>query len=247
MSLPESLTALGVGLPHESIEQIIRDAVARALGPVETLSLVADAELERRRVRSFHRRLQRSHLGPAAPLADFDFQHPSRIDRLLVDQAFSLRFLDDGASVLFIGPVGLGKTHLARALVHAAIAAGHRALFVDAISALDDLRAAKASGRFGARLRHYLRPRLLCLDAIAYQHIDLEQLDLLYEIIRRRYDARRSLVITTALPFAQWPSLMPSTAATAALVDRLCHRAIVVHIDGDSFRRRHSAQPASTR
>lgn len=245
MTLALSLSSLGIGLPTQSIDEIIRTGIREALDHEALLERIAQAEIERRRARSFRRRHQGSHLGHAAALTDFDFQHPTRIDRVLVDQVFSLGFIAEGGAVLFFGPSGLGKTHLAKALVECALAAGHRALFVDAMAALDDLAAARVAGRLRPRLRHYLRPHLLCLDGLAYQRIDIERLDLLYDLIRKRYDARSAIVVTAALPFAQWPSVMPSTAATAALVDRLIHRATVINIEGESYRRRQAQERAA--
>lgn len=245
MTLEQTLESLGIGLPPDSIDAIIRQGVKDALAHKDILAHIAQAEVDRRRVRSFRRRLAQSHLGHAPALADFDFQHPTRIDRALVEQAFTLRFLDEGGAVLLVAPTGLGKTHLARALVQTALAAGHHALLVDAMDALDDLVAARAAGRLRTRLRHYLRPPLLCLDGLAYQRIDIERIDLLYEVVRKRYDAGRALVITTSLSFAQWPTVMPSTAATAALVDRLVHKAIVITIDGDSYRKRQAHERAA--
>jgi DNA replication protein DnaC len=245
MTLEQTLESIGIRLPPDSVDAIIRDGVRDALAHQDILARIAQAEMDRRRVRSFTRRLSRSHLGHASALADFDFQHPTRIDRALVEQAFTLRFLHEGGAVLLVAPTGLGKTHLARALVQTALAAGHRALIVDAMDALDDLVAARAAGRLRGRLRHYVRPPLLCLDGLAYQRIDIERIDLLYEVVRKRYDADRALVITTSLSFTQWPNVMPSTAATAALVDRLVHRATVITIEGESYRKRQAQERAA--
>lgn len=245
MTLQSSLHAIGLRHAAVSIEAIIAEGVREALSHHDLLAIVAKTEADQRAARSYTRRLGKSHLGRAAPVADFDFAHPTRIDRAQIDQAFTLHFIAEGGSVLFIAPSGLGKTHLAKALIHAALAAGHRALFIDAIDALDDLATAKDQGRLKSRLRYYLRPHLLCLDAIAYQQIDIARLDLLYELVRRRYDLGRALVITTPLAFAQWPSAMPSTAATAALVDRLVHRAVVINIEGTSYRRREAQERAA--
>jgi DNA replication protein DnaC len=115
------------------------------------------------------------------------------------------------------------------------------------MAALDDLVSARAAGRLRARLRSYLQPHLLCLDGVAYQRIDIERLDLLYDLVRKRYDAGRAIVITASLPFAQWPSVMPSTAATAALVDRLVHRATVITIEGESYRKKQAQERAAAR
>ena len=174
MTLHDSLHSIGINLPPDSLDQIVRDGVRDALAHPDILARIASAELDRRRSRSFKKRLGKSHLGHAALIADFDLNHPTRLDRALLDEAFSLRFIADGGAVLLVGAPGLGKTHIAKALVHAAIAAGHRALFVDSMRALDDLVTARQSGRLRTRLRHYLRPHLLCLDAVAYQRIDIE-------------------------------------------------------------------------
>lgn len=245
MSLQQRLSAVGIHLPRESIDDIIREGVRATLAHEDVLARIVDAERERRRVRSFQRRLSRSRLGATAALADFDFEHPSRIDRELIEQAFSLRFVEEGGAVLLVAPTGLGKTHIARALVQQALVDGRRALFVDVMDALDQLVAARAAGRLGAALRPLLRTELLCLDGIAYQRMDIERLDLLFEVVRKRYDAKRAVVITTALPFAQWPSVMPSTAATAALVDRLVHRGLLITIEGESYRRRQALERAA--
>jgi DNA replication protein DnaC len=245
MSLEHSLHSIGIRLPAESVQEIIHQGVREALAHQDILARIAQAEIDRRGARSFTRRLQRSHVGPSTAVADFDFSHPSRIDRALVEQAFTLRFIADGGAVLFVAPPGLGKTHLAKALVQSALAAGHRALFVDTHTALDALVAARVAGRLQTQMRNLLRPALLCLDHVAYQRIDIDRLDLLHDIVRKRYDAGRALVLTTALPFAQWPSVMPSTAATAALVDRLIHRALIIAIEGESYRKRQAHERAA--
>jgi DNA replication protein DnaC len=240
MNLDQSLQTLGLRHAAATLEEIIAQAVKEALTPRQIIERVAEAEGTARRAHSHKYRTRKSRLGRALPLADFDFAHPRHIDRHRVDEAFALRFVDEGGTVLFIGHVGTGKTHLAKALVQAALADGHTALFVDARALVHDLAAQETTRALERRLRHYLRPRLLCIDELAYQHAEVRHLDLLYELVRRRYEARRAIVATACLPFAQWPSVMPSTAATAALVDRLVHRAILISIDADSYRRRQA-------
>ena len=178
-------------------------------------------------------------------LEQFDWAQAGGAPKAQIMELGHLAFVERAENVVLLGPSGVGKTHLAKALVESALAAGHRALFVDAQAALDDLAAARAAGRLRARLRHYLTPHLLCLDAIAYQRIDIERLDLFYDLVRKRYDARRAIVITAVLPFANWPSVMPSSAATAALVDRFVHRATVIAIEGQSYRKKQAIERAA--
>jgi len=247
MSLEDDLRALGLHGASQSLEEVIAIAVREAFSPRQVLEHVTKRERDHRRTHSYGRRLRRSHLGRFAPVADFDWAHPRRIDRGLIEEAFSLRFVDDGGAVLFFGGTGTGKTHLAKALVHHAVAAGRSARFVHAQTLCDELAYQETTSGLERRLRYYLRPHLLCIDELAYQHIDIRRLDLLYELVRRRYEANRAVVVTACLQPTDWATLMPSTAATSALVDRLLHRALVIDIDADSYRKRQSAERATTR
>jgi len=244
MTLEQDYRDLG----FHGLSAIIRDFVAAAtregLTPQQILERVAFTERDHRRTRSFAKRLRRSRLGAFAELADFDWDHPTRIDRGLVEQAFGLRFVDEGGAVLFVGDPGLGKTHLAKALVHRALADGRNARFVLARVLCDDLAAQETTAALERRLHHYAHPHLHCIDELACPHIDIRRLDLLYEVIRRRYETRRAIVVTAPLLVPQWSQVMPSTAATAALIDRLLHRATVIHIEGESYRQRQARERA---
>ena len=242
MNLPDTLQSLGWNKTAQSLDELIAEAVREALNPRAVVERVATLELTDRRTRSFDFRRRKSRIGRVAPLSDFDWNHPRRIDRARMDDALSLRFINEGGAVIFLGNTGTGKTHLAKALVERAIAQGHKALFADAHALCLDLARSESTAALERRLRHYTRPTLLCIDEIARQQLDMRRLDLLYELVRRRYEAGRAVVVTAGLQFSDWPQTMPSVAATAALIDRLVHRALIIDIDADSYRLKQAAE-----
>jgi DNA replication protein DnaC len=127
-----------------------------------------------------------------------------------------------------------------------AVRQGHSALFVEAARMLLDLSGQESSRALERRLKHYARPQLLCIDEVGYLSYDARAADLLYEVISRRYETKAT-VVTTNLAFADWPTAFPNASCVAALIDRLTHRADVVVIEGDSYRRREAEARRKTR
>jgi DNA replication protein DnaC len=147
---------------------------------------------------------------------------------------------------------GLGKTMLAQNIAHAAVLAGHSVLFTTAAKMLLDLGAQDSARLFDRRLRHYTSPALLVVDEVGYLSYDTRAADLLFQVVSQRYE-KRSLVLTTNLPFSEWPTIFPNAACTTALIDRIVHHADVLVLEGDSYRRREAEarkaarkRPAST-
>ena len=126
---------------------------------------------------------------------------------------------------------------IAQNIAHQAILAGHSALFLTAAQLLLDLSAQDSARALDRRLRYYASRPLLCVDEIGYLSYDSRNADLLFQVVSRRYE-RRSLVLTTNLAFADWPSIFPNAACTTALIDRVVHHADILAIEGDSYRRR---------
>jgi len=163
-----------------------------------------------------------------------------------VQQLFRLQFLNDHTNVMFLGGVGLGKTHLATALAYTACLAGHSVLFTTAVDALNGLIAAQAVGRLKTELHRYLKPRLLCLDEVGYLPIDKTGADLLFQIISHRYE-HGSMIITSNRPYKKWAEIFNhDSTLTSALLDRLLHHAETVPIEGFSYRMKDRIEPAST-
>jgi DNA replication protein DnaC len=138
--------------------------------------------------------------------------------------------------VIFLGGVGLGKTHLATALGYTACQHGHSVLFTNAVDVINTLAAAQRNGRLKPSLERYLKPTLLILDELGYLPIDKAGADLLFQIISRRYE-RGAIIITSNRVFKKWAEIFNNDATlTSALLDRLLHHAETVLIEGKSYR-----------
>ena len=210
---------------------------------VEYLRRLIEGQYTERRQRIIERRVKAARFPVIKTLEQFRWDWPKKINRLQVQNLFRLEFVAQKANAVFLGTVGLGKTHLASALGYAAALEGYSVLFADAISVINDLAAASKRGLLKTQLRKYLSPELLLLDEIGYLPIDQHGADLLFQVISRRYE-RGSIVLTTNKPFKQWASVFNNDATLAsALLDRLLHHAEVVVIEGASYRMKDQASP----
>jgi len=244
-ALVDALQLIGLRHTAKTLDDIVALATKRRWGPTQLLEHVAELEQAERAQRSLERRVDRSHLGRFRSMADFDWAWPSHIDRELVDAVLQLSFLPEARNVVLVAPQGLGKTMIAQNIVHAALLAGHSALFVTASQLLLDLGAQESTRALDRRLRFYASRALLCIDEIGYLSYDTRNADLLFQVVSRRYE-RRSLVMTTNLAFAEWATVFPNAACTTALIDRVVHHADIIAIEGESYRKRE-AQAAITK
>jgi DNA replication protein DnaC len=205
---------------------------------------IEDTERQRR---SLERRLHNACLGAFRPVADFDWHWPRRIDRALLDELFTLAFIREAANIVLLGPNGLGKTLLAKNLTHQAILRGHTARFTLASDMLHDLAAQDSDASLARRLRRYIRPSVLAIDEVGYLSYDTRYADLLFEVVNRRYQSQRPIILTTNKPFAEWNEVFPNAACVVALVDRLMHRAEIVVIEGSSYRLKEATERAASK
>jgi DNA replication protein DnaC len=244
-ALAETLKAIGLTHTAAELDDLVALATKRRWNATQLLEHIVDAEQRERAKRSLDRRIGRSRLGNFKPLADFDWAWPTRIDRDAVEAALQLDFLGAARNVVLVAPQGLGKTMIAQNIAHAALLAGHSALFITAAQMLLDLGAQESARALDRRLRYYTSRPLLCIDEIGYLSYDARNADLLFQVVSRRYE-RKSLVLTTNLAFSDWPTVFPNAACTTALIDRVVHHAEIIAIEGESYRRRE-AQAAKPR
>jgi DNA replication protein DnaC len=204
------------------------------------LDHLIDIEEKERKSRSLERRVKAARCGRFKSIADFDWAWPRKIDREHVDELFRFHFLVEGANVVFVGPNGVGKTTLAQNLAYEAVIKGHTVRFTSASQMLGELVEQDSPSGLQRRLRRYVQPSLLVVDEVGYLSYDSRHADLLFEIVNRRED--RSTIVTTNRAFSEWAEVFPNSSSVVALVDRLVHKAEVLEIDGDSYRRKEAEE-----
>lgn len=240
-TLSDQLRQLGLVHTAADLNDFIARATQKRWSPVVQLERLVQTELEARLHQRVERRLKDARLGRFKPLADFEWTWPTQIHRSTVERVFTLDFLTQRENVIIVAPNGLGKTMLAKNLVHQAILAGHSARFLTAADLILDLTSQDTARALQRRLRTYLRPSLIAIDEVGYLAYDAHAADLLFQVVSRRYE-QKSLVVTTNLPFKQWDTVFPNAACAVALIDRLTHHAEIIAIDGESYRKREAEQ-----
>jgi DNA replication protein DnaC len=235
LSLGEVLQALSLHHAASSLDAALGKAIARNDSPSALLDHLMREQLRVHIEDRAKAALKRAALFPLTTLDTYDFEHPKQIDKALVMKAASLDFVRDRANVVFIGPSGVGKTHLSNAIGQLACLRGLRVRFVTAADLVNDLVASQARNTLARRIFAWTAPDLLLIDELGYLSFDARGADLLYQVINRRYQ-RGSTIITTNLPFKDWGKLFHNTAAASAIADRLVHKGILVRITGNSFR-----------
>ncbi len=235
-TLPNDLDYLKLLCVRAHFEALAREAAQAHWGHVDYLASLIHGEAQAREQRSIARRIRLARFPVIKTLDAFQWNWPRKINRLQVQELFRLRFIDDKANVIFLGGVGLGKTHLATALGYTACQKGHSVLFATAVDVINTLGAAQRAGRLNQALGRYLKPAVLLLDELGYLPIDKTGADLLFQIISHRYE-RGAIVITSNRVFKKWPEIFNNDATlTSALLDRLLHHAETVLIEGKSYR-----------
>jgi DNA replication protein DnaC len=200
------------------------------------LQEVLAIEERERQKRGLERRLRNARIGPVKPMNDFDWSWPKKVDREAIDELFGLTFLKTGHNGVLVGPNGVGKTMIIKNVAHQAISRGHTVRFTTASDMLSDLAAQQSSTTLARRLRRYTLPQLLCVDEVGYLSYDSRYADLLFEVVTRRYDSGRPVLLSTNKAFADWGEVFPHAACVVTLIDRLVHRAEVIDIEADSYR-----------
>jgi DNA replication protein DnaC len=204
-------------------------------------------EERERHKRGLERRMRNARVGQFKSMVDFDWSWPKKVDREAIDELFGLVFLKTGHNCVLVGPNGVGKTMILKNVAHQAVLRGTTVRFATASDMLADLAAQDSSTALARRLRRYTVPTLLCVDEVGYLSYDNRYADLLFEVITRRYEAQKPVLLSTNKPFSQWSEVFPHAACVVTLVDRLIHRAEVIDIEAESYRLKEAKELSAAR
>jgi DNA replication protein DnaC len=234
--LEENLRILGLAFMVENYSQLAVKAARDSLSHIEFLTKLTEGEINLRHDKATERRIKNAHFPVMKTMDQFNWSWPKKINRMTIQNLFRLQFMENHSNVIFLGTVGLGKTHITTALGHAACLAGKSVLFCTAVDTINTLAAAHAACRLKVELKKYLSPSLLILDELGYLPIDKHGADLLFQIISQRYE-KGSTIITTNRAYKNWPGIFNNDSTlTSAILDRLLHHAETVLIEGPSYR-----------
>ena len=236
LSVQAKLTALNLPFMRENYQPLAHTAADKHWSHVNYFTELLNGEAAAREDRRVQRCIRQARFPVLKTIDKFDWNWPTKINRLLIQNLFHLDFVDKHANVVFISGTGLGKSHLMTALGHAACLRGHSVLFTGAIDIINSLAAAQAIGSIKQALNHYIKPSVLCIDELGYLPIDKFGADCLFQIISHRYERGATLVTTNRI-YKHWASIFDKDAVlTSALLDRLLHHAETVLIEGKSYR-----------
>lgn len=216
-------------------QEIVQKASQENLSYHDFLLRILSEEASLRHSKTVERLLREARFPTIKTIDSFDWAHPEKIDKQLVLRAMELDFAAQGENLIFVGPSGLGKSHLAVAVGYAACQREIRTLFTTAADMINCLVAAHADHSLEKALKKYCHPGLLLLDEVGYLPLDKEGRDLFFQVISKRYETG-SIVLTTNRAFKDWPEIFGDSTATAAIVDRLTHHAQLIRITGRSYR-----------
>jgi DNA replication protein DnaC len=238
-SLIAKLKSLGLKTCAAHLAEVIVAASQKNLSFPDTLERLVDLELEQKRKARIIARFKESKLTEKSTidLFDFDFHSSRKSQKTKILNLMSLEFIKEKKDIIFIGNPGVGKSFLAKTIAYAATQAGIKTLFSSTMDMINHLIAAEADRSLLRKLHYYQSPDLLVCDEIGYLSLGTQGSNLFFQVISARHE-KKSTLITTNLPFADWGKIFESTTVAAAIADRLVYNSEILIMEGQSYRKK---------
>jgi len=245
--LRTQLTYLRLDAAAEALPATLDDAQKAKLTHTAFLAKLLAVEVETTEQRRLKGRLRFACLPAPWTFDNFDFDAQPSVDRKLVEDLATLRFIEEAGNVLLIGPPGVGKTHISIALAHKAVHSGYRVYYTTAADLAARCHRAALEGRWDTVMRFFGQPSLLVVDEVGYLPLAAEAAAALFQVVTRRY-LKNSIVLTTNRSISNWGAMFDDPMVAAAMLDRLLHRSAVLQMEGESYRMRaHRARVENMR
>ncbi len=235
--LMTDLKSLRLPAMAEMLDSYAKQAASSSMSYVDFLGGLVSEEVSRKEQRSVQNRIKSARFPVLKSLEDFDYAFQPSIDKKKVGELSNLRFIDNKENILFLGPSGVGKTHLATSLGVRACESGYKVLFTTLNDMVSILMASIADNSFPSKLRQFVQPSLLIVDEFGYLPVSKDGANFLFQVVAKRYETG-SIILTSNKSFADWGEVLGDSVIAAAVLDRLLHHSTVFNIRGGSYRLR---------
>lgn len=234
--IKSNLKSLKLSSMYENLEQRVSEAIQTKMGYADFLLILTQDEIDRRKIKKQELNIRKAGLGRYKRLLEFDFNFNPDINRQQILQLASCEFIRRNENILFVGPTGVGKTFLSKAIAHEACTKGLSVIFTRTMKMLEYIYSGNADNSAGKRMKQFIKPDLLILDDWGLQAFPNKLLNILNEIMSERYE-QGSIIVTSNRPMENWGELFSEPVVSSALLDRLFHNAHRVIIEGNTYRK----------
>jgi len=227
---------LGLSFMAAGLESFLSSQVNQEAPLIEAIGELIELELIPRKERMAKTRLKVSGIPNGKSLNEFDLSWPKGgLTQKQFNELSTLAFVERRENIILLGPSGLGKTHLMRALGQKACLNGYTAYYISCLDLLERLQRSRYQGRLKNKLTWFAKPHILLIDEVGYENLCPEQAALFFQLINTRYE-RGSIILTSNKPFGKWGEIMADDVVATATLDRLLHHSHVISLKGESYR-----------